>query len=266
MTGTSYEAITLERRDGVAIVTLNRPEAGNAINHAMARDLMAAAIACEQDETIRCVLLRSTGKLFCGGGDLADFEAAGEAVGEVLGMVASLLHGAVSCFARMEKPLVTAVQGFAAGAGFSLAVMGDIVLASDAARFTLAYSGVGLSPDGGASWFLPRLVGLRKAQELLLLNPRVEASEALELGLVTRVVAAAELEATALDIARKLADGPTRALARSRAHLWSSGQESLDGQLSKEASAIALCVREADGREGIQAFREGRAPRFTGRL
>lgn len=260
----SHTAVTFERQDAVAIVTLARPDAGNAINKDLALGLLSAAIACEQDPAIRCVLLQSSGKLFCGGGDLGDFDAAGDRVGEVLSEVAILLHAAISTFVRMEKPLVTAVQGFAAGAGFSLAIMGDIVIASEAAKFTLAYSGVGLSPDGGASWFLPRLVGLRKAQELLLLNPRIEAHEALSIGLVTKVVAANELEAEARSVAARLAEGATRAFGRSRSLLWGSSEVSLDAQLSREAQAISKSVLEPDGREGVAAFREGRKPDFFG--
>lgn len=258
-------AVGFEVAKGVALVTLSRPQAGNAIDREMAAGLLAAAIACDQDDAIRCVLLRSTGKLFCGGGDLAAFDNAGEEVAAALSEVATLLHAAVGTFVRMDKPVVTAVQGFAAGAGFSLAVMGDIVLASDAARFTLAYSGVGLCPDGGASWLLPRLVGLRKAQELVLLNPRIDAAEALAMGLVSRVVASAELEQVALRMAHDLACGPTRAFGRSRALLWSSSETGIDTQLSREAKAVSLCVAEPDGREGIAAFRGGRPPKFTGR-
>lgn len=257
-------AVTFERDGAVAIVTISRPDAGNAINRDMASGLLEAAITCEQDKSIRCVLLRSTGKLFCGGGDLADFDAAGARVSEVLSEVATLLHAAVSAFIRMDKPMVTAVQGFAAGAGFSLAVMGDIVIASEAAKFTLAYSGVGLSPDGGASWFLPRLIGLRKAQELVLMNPRLDANEAHAIGLVTSVVPLAELDETARQVAAGLAKGATRAFARSRSLLWESSETSLDCQLSREARFISLSVSEADGREGVAAFREGREPQFKG--
>lgn len=262
----SHPAVILEREGAVAIVTLARPDAGNAINRDLALALLGAAITCEQDSSIRSVLLRSTGKLFCGGGDLGDFDSAGDRVGEVLSEVATLLHAAVSTFVRMEKPLVTAVQGFAAGAGFSLAIMGDVAIASEEAKFTLAYSGVGLSPDGGASWLLPRLVGLRKAQELLLLNPRIDAHEALSIGLVTKVVSAEALGASSKDTAERLAAGATRALGRSRALLWGSSEASLDAQLSREARSISKSVLEPDGREGVAAFRERREPNFTGLL
>lgn len=259
------QAVRFEQDGAVAVVTLSRPDTGNAINREMAADLLGAAIACEQDARIRCVLLRSSGKLFCGGGDLGDFDAAGDKVAESLAEVATLLHAAVSTFVRMDKPVVTAVQGFAAGAGFSLAVLGDIVIASEAAKFLLAYSGVGLCPDGGTSWLLPRLVGLRKAQELVLLNPRINAQEALDLGLVTRMVSPEKLDDEAKKIAEALSMGPTRAFARSRALLWASSEAAIDTQLSREARAISLCVSESDGREGIAAFRAGRAPQFTGR-
>ncbi len=153
-------------------------------------------------------------------------------------METAYLRSAVARLAQMDKPLVVAVQGFAAGAGFSLAMLGDIVIAGHAAQFTLAYTGIGLTPDGGASWLLPRLVGLRKAQEMILMNTRLGADDALAAGLVTRVVPDAELAAEALRIAKALAAGPTRAFGRTRELLLASYGETFEGHLEREARGI----------------------------
>jgi len=174
------------------------------------------------------------------------------------------LRGAVARFARMDKPLVTAIQGFAAGAGFSLAMLADVAIAGEAAQFTLAYTGIALTPDGGASWLLPRLVGLRKAQEMILLNSRLSAAEALAAGLVTQVVGGADLDATARDVAHKLAQGPTKAFARSRELLSSAYGETLETHLERESRGIVGASAGTDGREGIAAFLDKRKPAFTG--
>ena len=177
----------------IATLTLDRPQAGNAIEIPMAREFMELAIRCEGDAAIRCVVLTGAGKLFCGGGDVAAFANAGDQLPEFLREITSYLHAGIAALARMDKPLVVAVNGSAAGAGIGLAIMGDVVLCDPAASFSLAYTGIGLTPDGGTTWLLPRLIGLRRAQELCLTNRKVRADEAASLGLVTRVVGECEL-------------------------------------------------------------------------
>jgi 2-(1,2-epoxy-1,2-dihydrophenyl)acetyl-CoA isomerase len=174
------------------------------------------------------------------------------------------LHPGISRLLRMAKPLVTAINGPAAGAGLSLAILGDIAIASDRAHFTVGYPGVGMAPDVGASFLLPRLVGLRRAQEIILLNERLSAARALEIGLVTRVVPDEKLAETAEEILQKLAAGPTRALGRARLLLLESFSTPLETQLEQEARSIAQCGAEPDGREGINAFTAKRPPVFTG--
>jgi 2-(1,2-epoxy-1,2-dihydrophenyl)acetyl-CoA isomerase len=229
----------------------------------MADALRDAAIACDEDSSIRCVVLSGRGRMFCVGGDINGFRRAGDRLPAFVKEVTGSLHLAASRFARMEKPLLTVVNGPAAGAGFSLALWGDIVLAAASATFTLAYSAIGLTPDGGASWLLPRLVGLRKAQEILLLNPRMTAGEALDYGLVTRVVSDADLEQAADEIAKKLASSATSALGRSRRLLLESTTMPLETQLELESRAIADQARGIEGREGIAAFLEKRIPSFS---
>lgn len=249
------------REDGLARLTLNRPDAANTLDPAMSRALFEAAIECDEDETIRAVLLTGTGKLFCGGGDINGFAQAGENVSRLAKQLTTILHGAVSRLARMGKPMVVAVNGPAAGAGLSLAMLGDIVIAAPEAHFTVAYTAIGLTPDLGTSWLLPRLVGLRRAQELALTNRRVPAQEAAAIGLITRVAeidALAEAEA----VAKALAEGPVAALGGTRALLGRSLTTGLEEQLELEARSIATALRGAEGQEGIAAFLSKRKPDF----
>ena len=258
------KTLRFERDGAVAVLTLNRPQAGHAIDVVMARELMEASIVCNRDESIRAVLVRSEGKLFSAGGDIGVFAGAGDKVPDLIAEETTYLHAAVARFARMNKPLVTAIQGFAAGAGFSLAMLGDIVIGGKAAQFTLAYTGIGLVPDGGASWLLPRLVGLRKAQELIITNRKLNADEAMDMGLLTMVVENEELDATARQWAERLANGPTRAFGKTRELLLSSFGETLETHLEMEARGISGCVAGADGKEGIAAFLAKRKPEYKG--
>jgi 2-(1,2-epoxy-1,2-dihydrophenyl)acetyl-CoA isomerase len=165
----------------------------------------------------------------------------------------------------MAAPLVVAVNGTAAGAGFSIAISGDLVVMAESAKLTMAYTAAGLSPDGSSTWFLPRLVGMRRAQELMLTNRRLSAAEALEWGLVNQVVPDAELAATAGALAKQLASGATRAFGTVKSLLASTFSESLETQMELEARGIAAMAGGADGREGIEAFVAKRAPKFSGR-
>lgn len=205
--------------EGVAIRTLDRPQAGNTINLELSHALEAAALRCNEDAAVRCVLLKGTGRLFCAGGDIGSFSTDPTKAASVLADLASAFHIAISSLARMRKPLVTLIQGPAAGAGFSLAMIGDIVLAAHSAHFTAAYGAIGLTPDGGMTWLLPRLVGMRKAQDIILRNRRITAVEAESLGLVTCVVHDADLEGEGQQVARELVRSPTGALSATRALL-----------------------------------------------
>ena len=259
------EHLELREEGGLVTITLNRPKAANAIDMEMARELMRVAIHCDQSADVRAVLLDATGKLFCAGGDLKSFVAAGEALPALLKELTTNLHGAISRLSRMRAPLVVAVQGPAAGAGMSLAVSGDLVLAAESATFTSAYTAAGVSPDGSSTYFLPRLIGLRRTQELMLTNRRLSAAEALDWGLVTQVVPDAELADQACALAGRLAQGPTRALGRVKQLLHESFQGSLETQMERESRGIAEMGAGLDGPEGIRAFTEKRKPEFKGR-
>jgi 2-(1,2-epoxy-1,2-dihydrophenyl)acetyl-CoA isomerase len=250
------------RENGIARLTLNRPKVGNSIDVPLARALMEAAIECDEDDSIRVVTLTGAGRLFCAGGDVAGFANAGDRFSALLKELTAYIHSAVSRFSRMGKPMVTIINGPAAGAGFNLSLLGDIAIAGQSAHFTTAYTGIGLTPDGGATWLLPRLVGLRKAQEILLLNKRVSATEAAEIGMITRVVADEELAAEAEAIVTKLADGATQALGRTRNLLADGFSASLEAQLEQEARNIAAAGRGAESKEGVAAFLAKRKPNF----
>jgi 2-(1,2-epoxy-1,2-dihydrophenyl)acetyl-CoA isomerase len=258
----SEPPLLFERRGGVAVLTLNRPSVGNAIDVPLARALMEASIVCDEDDSIRCVMLTGAGKFFCAGGDVAGFTSAGDAIPSLLKELTAYLHMAIARFARMPKPLLCVVNGAAAGAGFSLAILGDIVLAARSAKFSLAYGAIGLSPDGGATWLLPRLVGLRRAQELALTNKRIDATEAATLGLITRAVDDASLVAAAAETAGLLTKSATKAIGRTRQLLLSSFGNSLETQMELESRSIADAGRGAESREGFAAFIGKRAPAF----
>ena len=226
-------------------------------------ELHAAALHCDERSDIRAVLLTASGRAFSVGGDLKPLAEAGPDAGALIKRMTSHLHRAISILQRMEKPLVIAVNGTAAGAGFSLVLLGDIVLASDSAKFTLAYSAVGLAPDGGSTYLLPRLVGPRRAKELMLSNRVLSAQNALDYGLVDRLVPAADLEAEAVAQARVLAEGPTGAFASVKRLLASSYSENLESQMELEARAIHRQVTSAEGQEGIAAFLEKRKADFA---
>ncbi|HVN38890.1 MAG TPA: enoyl-CoA hydratase-related protein [Myxococcota bacterium] len=257
------QRLRFEQKDGVATLTLDRPKA-NGIDLEMGRALMHAAIRCHEDAEIRAVVLTGAGPMFCAGGDLKSFASFGKDLPAALLELTTYLHAATSRFARMRAPLVVAVNGKAAGAGMSLAVSGDLVLAAESASFTMAYTAAGLSPDGSSSWLLPRLIGARRTQELMLTNRTLSASEAAAWGLVTRVVPDASLGSEAAALARRLADGPTRAYGVVKSLLAETFSTAYEAQLEHEARGIAAMAGTHDGQEGIRAFLEKRAARFTG--
>lgn len=257
----SGEPVLFDRDGVIARVTLNRPEAGNAIDLATAEALVDAAARCD-DDAIRCVVLTGAGRLFCTGGDIALMAAGGDQVSDILYRLASTFHVALQRLGALRKPLIVLVNGPAAGAGFSLALAGDIVLAARSAHFTAAYSSIGLTPDGGISWLLPRLVGLRKAQEILVANRRVDAAEAERIGLVTRMVEDEQLEAEGVAYAATFARAATQALGNTRQLIREGLVSSLEAQLESEARTIANSGLSADGREGVASFLARRKPDF----
>jgi 2-(1,2-epoxy-1,2-dihydrophenyl)acetyl-CoA isomerase len=260
----SYDSLVFELKDGVGLIRLNRPEDGNAITLEMAGELLDAAGRCDEDPQVRAVVLTGTGKMFCAGGDLKAFAAQGHRASLYMREVTQAFHAAISRFNRMAAPVVGAINGTAAGGGLSLALATDIAVAAESAKFTMAYTKVGLTPDGSATYFLARLVGLRRAKEMVLLNPVLTASQALEWGLINRVVADDQVLPAALDLARQLAQGAPRALAEAKSLMLAGATDSLESQMELESRTIAAMVGSADGQEGIAAFLAKRAPKFSG--
>jgi len=258
-----FETLLYEVREGVAYITLAREKAANALDLQMCRDLQEAALACQEDRAVRAVVLGARGRMFCAGGDLVSFRAAEDEVPQLLRRMTIHLHAAISILARMDAPVIAAVGGTAAGAGFSLVCAADLAVAGESARFTMAYTRAGLAPDGSSTYTLPRLIGRRRTLELMLTNRLLSAQEALEWGIVNRVVPDSEVGATAEQLARSLADGPTLAFGSIKRLVLRSGAESLESQMELESRAIAEAARTADGREGVRAFLEKREPRFT---
>jgi 2-(1,2-epoxy-1,2-dihydrophenyl)acetyl-CoA isomerase len=261
----AYEKITYDLSDGIATVTLNRPEVFNALDAQLARELHDAIIASSEDEAVRVVILTGTGRAFCAGGDVKGFCDTIDTIGAHVKRLTTELHGAVSRMIRMPKPVISAVNGVAAGGGMSLALAGDLILATASARFTMAYTQIGASPDGSSTFTLPRLVGVKRALELTLLNPVLSAQEAKEWGIVNRVYPDDAFQAEVQTIATQLAQGPTLAYGRTKALLYSSTSETLETQMEYETLHIAASGKTADFREGIFAFAEKRQPSFQGR-
>jgi len=260
-----FDHLILERTEHVATITLNRPAAFNAFNLKMGREIFQAVLEVDDDPEVRCVVVTGTGKAFCGGGDVKEFADNLPRIGAMVKELTTYLHGAVSRLCRSDKPVVMAVNGVAAGGGLSLALSGDLVVAAESARLTMAYAKIGATPDGSSSYFLPRLVGLRRAMEFYLTNRVLSAREALEWGLVTRVVADAELRATVAALARELAQGPTKAFGGAKRLLHQSTWESLETQMELEAQAIAAMGRTDDFRDAVTAFANKKTPTFRGR-
>ena len=262
---TEYKTLLFDVRDNVAHLTLNRPDAANSINENMGKDLMHAALRCDEDPEIRAVLISGAGKIFSGGGDLKDFISKGDQLPYHIKEITTYLHAAISRLTRMDAPVIAAVHGAVAGAGMSIAIACDIVVAAETTRFMVAYTRAGLVPDGSSTYFLPRIVGLKRALELTLTNRMFSAQEALQWGLVTRVVPDNELLAQARAIAVQLAAGPTRAYGISKRLLHSGWMETLETQMENESQAIANSARTLDAREGITAFLEKRPPKYKGK-
>jgi len=258
----NFEHIIFEKQGAIARLALNRPDAANGLDSLMASELKQAAQLCSGDPELKAVVLSASGRFFCAGGDIKEMMSHGDEVGAAVKSLADDLHSAISTLSRMQAALIVAVNGVAAGAGFSLALIGDIVLAAESSSFTMAYTRAGLCPDGSSSYFLPRLVGLRKAQELMLTNRTLGAQEACALGMVTRVVADDDLAAQAEQVASDLANSARLSTAYVKKLLLASPGNDLEAQMELEGQLVSRCAASPDGREGIRAFVDKRQPEF----
>ena len=258
---TDYETIKFEQSGPITRITLNRPDAANGMNVTMTGELALAAARCDTEAT-KVVVLTGSGRFFCAGGDLKSFATA-PSRGRYIKGVADDLHRAISTFARMDAVLIVAVNGVAAGAGFSLAVTGDLVLAAESASFTMAYTRAGLSPDGSSSYYLPRLIGITRTKELMLTNRTLPAQEASRWGLVTEVVADAELADRTNQLADQMASTARQSNGAVKALMLATFKNGLEEQMELEGRLIAERAESGDGREGIDAFLAKRKAEFA---
>ena len=262
--------VDLSNQGAVGIITLNRPEARNALNPEMFQELGSAIQGC-RDPDMRAVIITGSGGSFCAGADVKDFvnqlENSGpEGLHQHLKHLADAFHRHVIIPIRqLDKPVIASIDGVAAGGGLSLALACDLRVASDSARFLMAYGNIGATADGGSTYLLPRLIGTARAMELYLSDQPIGAQRALDLGLLNQVFPTAELERSTLEFAARLAQGPTVAYGRVKALFDSSWDASLAGQLGAETEFISNITMTDDFQEGIKAFAEKRSPRFQGR-
>jgi 2-(1,2-epoxy-1,2-dihydrophenyl)acetyl-CoA isomerase len=256
------DTVLVDVRDRVATITLNKPASSNALDLELARALLQAALRCEDDSTVRAVVLTGAGKHLCFGGDLRGMSQQGGQLQAYLNELTTHLHAAISSFTRMRAPVIAAINGTAAGAGVGLVCMTDLAICGKGSKFSLAYTGVGLVPDGSTSFLLPRIVGRRRALELFLLNRVLSADEALAWGLVNHIVDDAEVVTQSQALAAKLAAGPTEAFGAVK-RLMTTSEPGLEQQMAVEGRAIAFQATQPHGREGIAAFLDKRKPDFT---
>ena len=250
--------------DGVATITFNRPVVMNALDVEM---LHAFRTSCERaaaDPHARVIVLRGAGPAFVAGGDVAMFRDNVAAMATLVPQLAAELHHGILALRHAPQPVIAAVHGAVAGAGFSIMLACDLVLAAAGTQFSMAYSRIGTSPDGGATWFLPRLTGYQKAMELMLLADTVDAEAMQRLGVVNHVVAADQLAAETEKLARRLAAGPARAYAETKSLANRAMHAGLAAQLDAEALAFARCAKTQDFVEGITAFTDKRKPLYNG--
>jgi 2-(1,2-epoxy-1,2-dihydrophenyl)acetyl-CoA isomerase len=260
--------VLYQQHGGIVTLTLNRPETLNAMNEAMMGELERILIELEADAGVRAVVLTGAGRAFSSGGD---HKRGAEEVppsffeGDRGGALIERLNRCILRMQRLPKPIIGSINGVAAGAGMNIALATDLRIASETARFGEVFARVGLVPDGGGTYFLPRLVGSAKAMEMILLADIIDAQEALRIGLVNRVVPAEQLEQETLKLAERLAQGPTVAYGLAKTGLYQGLGMSLEDLLNMEARNQAIAARTPDRAEGVAAFREKRPPRFTGR-
>jgi 2-(1,2-epoxy-1,2-dihydrophenyl)acetyl-CoA isomerase len=268
MAAETYSTIALSvDGSGLAHLELRRSGQANAMDLAMARDLRYAAVRLLHDPTVRAVLVTSEGPVFCAGGDLKSFAAVEtpEQMAMVIEHLTIDLHAAVARLRRLDAPVVAAVSGSVGGAGMSLVAACDLVVASTESKFTMGYTRAGLVPDGTSSFYLSRVVGLRRAAELMLTNRTLDASEALGWGLVNELVEPDAVRARAEALARSLADGATAALGGAKHVLYEGAHSSLEEAMERESWTIGRIAALPDAREGITSFVEKRSPTFDGR-
>jgi len=260
----SFEQIAWEASEGVGWIRLNRPDKLNALTSRMAGEILEAQGRAAEDPDVRCLVITGEGRGFCAGQDLAEFRQRGLEQLDVAQPLRSGYNRMIAAIVELPKPVVAGVNGVADGAGLSLACACDIRIASDTARFLQAFVKIGLVPDSGGNYLLPRVVGFAKALELSITGEQIDAAESLRIGLVNRVVAAEQFSKEVETFAQALAGGATRAIGATRRLLAEGSRAALGETLEREAVIQAELAASSDFLEGVQAFLEKRPPRFTG--
>jgi len=261
----SYNTILLAKNDGLATLTLNAPDKLNAVSRKMIAEIKQCWEELADDNSVRAVLLTGAGRGFCAGADLADPDREASATADSGSALEKYFNPVIRSMRALPKPIVSAVNGVAAGVGMSFALASDVAIAARSASFLQAFARIGLLPDGGSTWFLPRLVGDQRARALAMLAPQIPAQQAKEWGLIWDVVDDAALIPTATELARKLADGPTLALSRIKAALNQANANDLSRQLGVERDFQCELGRSEDFKEGVAAFLAKRKANFKGK-
>ena len=250
--------------DGVGHVRFNRPEGANAVNPAFSQDLRAVMLEIEHDDAVKAVSVTAAGKVFCAGGDLKEFSAAGAGLPQLAADMLVDFHGGIYKMNRMPKPFVAGVGGAAGGAGLSIVSAFDLVICGESAKFTMAYTRAGVTPDGTSSYFIARHIGLRRMMDLTLTNRVLSAEEAEAWGLVNRVVPDDEIDSATAELAQQLASGPSWATGHAKRVIYAGYEAPLEQAGEFEGTMITTAMATHDGQEGIAAFVEKRAADFTG--
>ena len=260
-----FETINFEIIENIAIIRLNRPNSYNSLNAKMAKELLEISYECDTNKKIRAIILTGEGdRAFCAGGDLKSFHETGN-VAKHLKMVTHDLHGAITKFSRMNSPLIVAVNGVAAGAGLSFVGFADLAIAKSSATFVSAYTKAGLTPDGSSSYYLPRIIGIRKYLELVMTNKVLSSDEALSCGLLNYIYDDKNFWNETVKLADNLSKGPTLAYGKTKRLIHNSLNSTLETQMELETKMISESAETSDGQNGIQAFLKKEKPKFEGK-
>ena len=260
-----FETINFEIIENLAIIRLNRPNSYNSLNAKMAKELLEISYECDANKKIRAIILTGEGdRAFCAGGDLKSFHETGN-VAKHLKMVTHDLHGAITRFSRMNSPLIVAVNGVAAGAGLSFVGFADLAIAKSSATFVSAYTKAGLTPDGSSSYYLPRIIGIRKYLELVMTNKVLSSEEALSWGLLNYIYDDKSFWNETVKLADNLSKGPTLAYGKTKRLIHNSLNSTLETQMELETKMISESAETIDGQNGIQAFLKKEKPKFEGK-
>jgi 2-(1,2-epoxy-1,2-dihydrophenyl)acetyl-CoA isomerase len=258
------DTLHFEQCGAIGTLTFNRPNVFNAMNDELILALRDITTSLIGSTTLRALIVKGAGKAFLAGGDVALFYQRRDAIADEVKPMGDALHAGIINIRNLPFPVIAQIHGAVAGAGLSVALACDFAIAAEGAQFTTAYAKIGLSPDGGSTFFLPRIVGMRKATELVMLSETITAAQAGELGLVNRVVAADQLDGEVQKLAERLAMGATQAFARAKRLITQSFSTPIEKHLDDEIAYFSECARTADFKEGVTAFVEKRKPDFNG--